>query len=145
MKTINKLQEVFANNFVIYYKSHVAHVNVTGRNFVSDHKLLGDIYEDLQDQIDTIAEILRTLKEKMPNSLYNVITDSKVNDTMESDFLESVYDDIEVLIELYKELIEVANDEKLDHISNYAQDRVLKLEKFCWMLRSVLEDTEDDE
>lgn len=145
MNTKQKLQIVFATNFMTYYKAHSSHVNITGRNFVSDHKLLGDIYEDLQDQIDTIGEILRTLKEKMPFSLYNVMNDSIVGEDINSDnLLLEVYNSLEALITENKELIDIATQEELHHIANYAQDRVLKLEKFCWMLRSVLEEDDDE-
>ena len=142
METQKQLKQVFNDNFVAYYRSHVAHVNIVGRNFVSDHKLLKGIYEDLQEQIDTIAELLRSMDEFMPKSLQTVIQDSHIDDNdMEGDsdsMLESVYDDIEHLKGCYEELIKVGNIEGYDHISNYAQDRVLALSKFCWMLRSVL-------
>lgn len=113
-----------------------------GRNFVSDHKLLGKIYEDLQSQIDIIAEILRSMSEFMPNTLQSVIIDSHLDDLpMEGtsiELLTSVYEDIEHLKGCYEELIKIANTEGYDHISNYAQDRVLSLSKFCWMLESTL-------
>ena len=142
MKTQEQLLQVFNDNFVAYYRSHVAHVNIVGRNFVSDHKLLQKIYEDLQEQIDTIAELLRSMEEFMPGSLTRVIRDSHIDDDVmlgDADtMLTSVYDDIEHLKGCYEELIKVGNLEGYDHISNYAQDRVLALSKFCWMLRSTL-------
>lgn len=142
MTTQEQLTQVFNDNFVAYYRSHVAHVNIMGRNFVSDHKLLGKIYEDLQSQIDIIAEILRSMSEFMPNTLQSVIIDSHLDDLpMEGtsiELLTSVYEDIEHLKGCYEELIKIANTEGYDHISNYAQDRVLSLSKFCWMLESTL-------
>lgn len=142
MKTQEQLLQVFNDNFVAYYRSHVAHVNIVGRNFVSDHKLLQKIYEDLQGQIDTIAELLRSMEEFMPTSLSQVINGSHIMDNDldgSSDYLlTAIYDDIEQLKGCYEELIKVGNEEGYDHISNYAQDRVLALSKFCWMLRSTL-------
>ena len=142
MTTQEQLQQVFADNFVAYFRSHVAHVNIVGRNFVSDHKLLQKIYEDLQGQIDTIAELLRSMDEFMPNQLSKVTDTSHIMDSPldgDSDYLlTAVYDDIEHLKGCYEELIKVGNLEGYDHISNYAQDRVLALSKFCWMLKSVL-------
>jgi starvation-inducible DNA-binding protein len=142
MTTQEQLQQVFADNFVAYFRSHVAHVNIVGRNFVSDHKLLQKIYEDLQGQIDTIAELLRSMDEFMPNQLSKVTDTSHIMDSPldgDSDYLlTAVYDDIEHLKGCYEELIKVGNLEGYDHISNYAQDRVLQLSKFCWMLKSTL-------
>ena len=56
MNTLEQLIQVFNDNFTAYFRSHVAHVNIMGRNFLSDHKLLEKVYEDLQEQIDSIAE-----------------------------------------------------------------------------------------
>ena len=56
------LEETFSSNFVSYYRSHVAHVNITGKEFYQWHKLLENVYEYFQDNIDTIAEKLRTVK-----------------------------------------------------------------------------------
>jgi DNA-binding ferritin-like protein len=143
MTTAEQLTQVFNDNFVAYYRSHVAHVNITGRNFASDHELLLGIYESLQDQIDTIGELLRTLEEFMPDSVDDVLQNSHLpigslsGDSIE--LLTAVYDDIEHLKEEYEDLIRIATDEGHDEIANYAQDRVLALAKQCWMLRSTLD------
>lgn len=138
------LTDLFNNNFCAYWRSHVAHVNIVGRNFVSDHKLLGKIYEDLQGQIDVIAELLRTVEAPMPNDLHEVHKSSSIGSYMEEstdiDYLESVYDDVETLIDQYIDLQkDIGDDYRYAHISNYAQDRVSTLQKFCWMLRSTID------
>lgn len=143
MSTSKQLKQVFNDNFVAYFRSHVAHVNITGRTFKSDHELLGEVYEDLQGQIDVIGELLRTLEEFMPSALIDVMEDSHVPvDSIEGSsdrLISEVYDDIEHLKGCYEDLIKIASEEGHEEISNYAQDRVLKLSKFCWMLRSTLE------
>ena len=143
MTTESQLQQVFADNFVAYYRAHVAHVNIQGRNFVSDHKLLGKIYEDLQGQTDTIAELLRTVQEFMPASLEQVIGSSQIStdDVTGSaeDLLMLVRDDLAELKLCYQELMEVAEADGHKEIANYAQDRILTLAKYIWMLDSVLE------
>jgi len=143
MTTQDQLQQVFANNFVAYYRSHVAHVNIQGRNFYSDHKLLGKIYEDLSGQIDTLAELLRTLGEFMPASLEQVmgtstVTLAEITGTAE-DLLEEIKRDLEELKGDYEELIAVADADGHVEISNYAQDRVLTLAKYIWMFESTLD------
>lgn len=144
MDLISKLEEVFATNFEVYYRTHVAHVNIVGRNFFSDHKLLQGIYEGLQSNIDTLAEMLRTLRILMPNSLSTVQLLSATEDREVSgdalELLQGVYDDLDILIDLYTDLYTVADDEDHTEISNFAQDQLGLLRKSCWMLRSVLED-----
>jgi DNA-binding ferritin-like protein len=143
MTTAEQLTQIFRDNFVTYFRAHVAHVNVTGRTFRSDHKLLGGIYERRQAEIDKIAEILRTMDEYMPCDLGEVVAESTI-DTGElsgdaDHLLSMVQEDLEHLLDEFKELIIIASDEGLEEISNYAQDQALDIEKSLWMLRSTLE------
>ena len=143
MNTAEFLTQLFRDNFVAYFRSHAAHVNITGRNFRSDHKLLQGIYTRRQDQIDRIGEILRSINEYMPCDIFDVITGSKLpTDAIEGsadELLEQVRTDLETLLDDFKELIEIADSEGLDEIANYAQDQALDLEKSLWMLRVTLE------
>lgn len=143
MTTAEQLKQIFSNNFTAYFRSHAAHVNITGRNFRSDHKLLQGVYERRQAEIDKIGEILRTQQEYMPCNILDVVADATIpTDTIEGsadELLETVMMDLEHLLEDYKALIVIASDEDLEEISNYAQDQALDLEKSIWMLRSTLE------
>ena len=140
---INKLTEVFNTNFVVYTRSHIAHLNVTGRNFYSDHKLLNKIYEELQEDIDTIGEFVRTLGAMVPESLGEITDGSQVKDDMifgtADELLETVLKDLTALTALYRELEELAEEADEDQIGNFAQDRETVLTKFSWMLRSILD------
>ena len=142
METTTQLTQVFNDNFMAYFRSHVAHVNIMGRNFTSDHQLLGGIYEDLQGQIDTIAELLRTLGEFMPKDLQTIMADSHIPsfsmDGSSEEMLQEVRDDLDHLKDCYEVLIRVSEIEGHDEIANYAQDRVLAIAKHIWMLNSTL-------
>jgi DNA-binding ferritin-like protein len=142
MTTAEQLTQIFKDNFVAYFRSHVAHANITGRNFRSDHKLLQGVYERRQEQIDVIGELLRTLKEYMPCDLSEVIADSQIGtDVLEGDadfLLECIKEDLEFLCNEYRELIAIAEEEEQSQIANYAQEQVLDLDKSIWMLDSTL-------
>lgn len=143
MTTVEALQQIFKDNFVAYFRSHAAHVNIVGRNFASDHKLLQKTYEDLQSQIDTLGELLRTLKEYMPCSISEVLEESHLDtDAIEGtseELIGLVTEDLEHLVAEHRELITIAEEEGEQQIANYAQDRVLALEKHIWMQRATLE------
>jgi DNA-binding ferritin-like protein len=144
MSTLEQLQAVFSDNFCFYWLSHSSHVNITGRNFVSDHKLLQKVYEDSQAQIDTIAEFIRTMNGKVPTSLIDIADASSITVTTSEydtadELLQSVLDGLEQLVSCYVELYESAEDEKHPDISNYAADRISVNKKYIWMLRSTLE------
>lgn len=143
MTTAEALTQIFKDNFVAYFRSHAAHVNIVGRNFASDHKLLQKTYEDLQGQIDTLGELLRTLQEFMPCDIQEVLTESHLDTGAimgtADELIEQGMEDLEHLAEEHRELITIATVEGQDQIANYAQDRVLALEKHIWMYRSTLE------
>ena len=144
------LEETFAANFVAYYRSHVAHINIQGRTFFQDHKLLQKIYESLQDNIDTLGEKIRTCRAFVPGSLQTVVGISSVLDIEVSgdatELLEMVEESLEILIDQYKELYQAAEDATYIDISNYAQDQIGQLAKFRWMIEATLEErSEEDE
>jgi len=143
MTTTEQLNQVFCDNFVTYYRSHVAHVNIMGRNFRSDHKLLQGVYERRQAQIDVIAELIRTLQEFVPHCLTDIMAGSEITDEpIEGDadeLLNAVRDDLEQLKGCYEELMAVADEEGHAEISNYAQDQILDIAKSIWMLSSTLD------
>jgi DNA-binding ferritin-like protein len=143
MTTAEQLIQIFNNNFIAYFRSHAAHVNITGRNFRSDHKLLQGVYERRQEQIDKIGEILRTMQEYMPCDINDVVMNSAIpTDAIQGtadELLETVMMDLEHLLEDFKALIAIADLEGLEEISNYGQDQALDLEKSIWMLRSTLD------
>ena len=142
MNTLEQLIQTFNDNFVAYYRSHVAHVNILGRNFYSDHKLLQKIYEDLQDQIDKIAELIRTLDGFMPEEIQDVLNSSNIPTTIITGYsdtlLTEVKNDLESLKGEYETLMATSEAEGHEEIANYAQDRILALAKFVWMLESTL-------
>lgn len=145
MSVETKLLDVFCDNFVSYYIYHSQHINVTGRTFVSDHEILGELYEDAQEHIDTIGEILRTVQIKVPSKLSDIIDGASIQEVDSeyysgSEMIAVALDTTLSLIECYRELIkECGQETDWAHISNFAQDRVTKHEKFAWKLRSILD------
>jgi DNA-binding ferritin-like protein len=142
MNTAQQLTQVFNDNFVAYFRSHAAHINITGRNFRSDHKLLQGVYERRQAQIDVLGELIRTRGEFMPCCIADVLADSMIADDMvegtADDMLESVRDNLSDLKSCYEELMAVSEAEGHEEISNYAQEQVLDLARSIWMLDSTL-------
>jgi len=143
MNTAEQLTQVFNDNFVAYFRSHSAHLNITGRNFRSDHKLLQGVYERRQAQIDTLGELIRTLGESAPRSIMEILNGSEIEDSevdgSSEELLGTVRDNLADLKGCYEELMAVAGAEGHEEIANYAQDQVLDLAKSLWMLDSTLD------
>lgn len=145
------LEDTFSGNFVSYYRSHVAHVNIQGRNFYADHKLLQKVYEYFQGNVDVLAEKLRTVRAMMPADITTVTTMSPVADEPAAgdseDLFEQVHESLVLMIDQYVALYEAAEEVNYIDISNFAQDQIAALAKFRWMIEATLEmdtDTEED-
>jgi hypothetical protein len=142
------LEETFAANFVSYYRSHVAHVNLRSRTFYQDHKLLQKIYEYFQGNIDVIAEKLRTTRAYMPTDLMTVTAVSPIVDMPATgtadELLEQVLEALEAMIDQYHALYEAAEEVNYIDISNFAQDQIGQIARFRWMIESTLEDRNED-
>lgn len=144
---ITKLQttltETFSANFVSYYRAHAAHINVVGRNFYADHKLLEKAYTYFQDNIDTIGEKLRTVRAPVPNDIMTIIGVSPLADTPvhgdATDYLATVLDSIDVMIDQYHAVYESAEAVDYIDISNFAQDEIGKLAKLRWQIEATLD------
>jgi DNA-binding ferritin-like protein len=143
------LEETFAANFVSYYRSHVAHVNLKARTFYQDHKLLQKIYEYFQGNIDTIAEKLRTTRAYMPADLMTVTAVSPIVDMPATgtadELLEQVLESLEAMIDQYHALYDAAEEVNYIDISNFAQDQIGQIARFRWMIESTLEERDDEE
>ena len=139
----SKLLEVFADNFVSYWSAHSNHINITGRNFYSDHKLLQKIYEDAQDQIDAIGEFIRTIESKVPATITDILELSTIGEAVAEDAddrLRIVCENQEYMMDRYKELFDIATIMTDQDIANYAADRIRAHAKFKWMLESTIDE-----
>jgi len=140
---VNELEATFAANFVAYYRTHVAHVNTKGRNFYQDHKLLKKIYIFMQEQIDPLAEKLRTCGAMMPNALSVTCELSPIKDQptegSSTMLLEQVLNDVLELIDQYHKLAIEADKVGYIDISNMSADAIGQLAKYKWQLEATVE------
>lgn len=134
------MKAILADAFHMYFKAHTFHWNVEGANFPEYHKFFGDVYEQLFDTIDPIAEEIRALGEYAPRSLTELkgstsIDDSSVQTPAEM-FGSLLADNSKILAGLtngYK-VAEAAGEIGL---SNFLQDKIDAHKKLGWMIKSV--------
>lgn len=76
------MQIALSNTFMMYYKSHSYHWNVEGMLFSQYHDFFGDLYEELHEAVDPMAEQIRALDEYAPGSLASILSKSTIEDDM---------------------------------------------------------------
>ena len=147
MDLAEQLKKLWATNFQSYVLSHGYHVNLTGDDFWEYHKLFQKIYEFLQDNIDTQAELIRAIDEIVPFSLKRVTELSDVKDVekvpeiavMVTDIDEALY----TLIDLSNAVFEQSQTDTEYGVNNYVAGYIQELNKFCWMLKASSQGTQD--
>lgn len=130
-----------ANAFAFALKAQYYHWNVEGPDFVQYHEFFGDLYKDVQQSVDAIAELVRTLDSFAPGTLTRLKELSTIDD---SDTVPAALEMIRNLETANTELIstlttayEAAEEAKQYGISNYLQDRIQAHEKHGWMLKAL--------
>lgn len=143
MEELIKLSKVaFASEYAFMVKAQFFHWNVEGSNFPQYHKLLDDIYSEVQDNIDAFAENIRKIGGYTPASFSRFSMLSAIDDETEiipaNAMLAELMRDCEKMIEIYKVVFELAEVHKEFGLSNFYADRQDAHAKHCWMLRSTL-------
>ena len=144
MDTSQQLAETFADNFVMSYRAHSCHFNVTGEDFYSLHKLFQKIYEDSEAIQDDLGELMRALGDLAPETIGEILgladmPDEPALGSAAEDLVTLLLQGQEHMIGSYEKLQQVATDDEHTDIANFAQDRIRKHKKFAWQLRATLE------
>lgn len=140
----DSLSHVLADTFVLYLKTHSFHWNVTGQNFFSLHTLFKDLYEDLIEGGDSIAERIRALGYRAPGSYSEFLTLSVLKEetrpiTEASDMVRQLLLDNELLVRRLKETYDTADARKDVSTGDLMVGRMNIHAKTAWMLRSHIE------
>ena len=78
---VQQLKVILGTNFNLYFKSHSFHWNIEGENFVEYHTYLGEFYQKVFTNVDTIAEKIRMLDSYAPTGLSRIMELSAIEET----------------------------------------------------------------
>ena len=143
---MNKLQAalnvVVANTFVMAFKAQSFHWNVEGKRFHMIHNFLQEIYEDLFDSVDDLAENLRFLDSYGPSSIAELLKYSTIEE--ETKVVSDCTLIMEYLIEANEEVINSLNacfseaeEQNEQGLVDLLGARIAVHKKFGWMLKST--------
>lgn len=139
------LDSILADEYVLYTKTRNYHWNVTGPHFNDYHKVFEEQYNELSDDIDEIAERIRSLGSKTPSSLSEFQKNSQLEEhpgeyPSASSMASNLLDDHETIIRTIREKIPQVGDKYGDTgTEDFLTTLMEKHEKTAWMIRSILE------
>jgi len=138
----DNLKTLLGSTFVIYTKTHGFHWNIEGSDFPQYHEFLKNMYEEIYESIDTIAEYIRTLGSYSPGSLARMLELSIIEEQYKIPraelMLAELLDDVDKMTTLVTDMFDVATNERAQGIANYLAELQDLYTKKAWMLRATL-------
>ena len=139
---IGALYTLLAEATSFYLKAHGAHWNVVGEEFAQYHELFQEIYEDVHESLDPIAENLRKLNSAAPfelKDLARMTNDAPQAEGYEAEALASnLYAANESLLENIMVAFKAATDANQQGVANFLAERQDMHQKWSWQLRASL-------
>ncbi len=135
---------LLADEFVLYTKTRNAHWNVEGPDFHSVHVYFEELYDELAEWVDEVAERIRSLGHYAPASLKTFLelthlTELNAKGNNSKGFIAELVQDHEAIITYIRESIDkVSEDYKDEGTADFLTGIMEKHEKTAWMLRSHL-------
>jgi starvation-inducible DNA-binding protein len=137
---IEQLKVILGTTFGLYFKAHSYHWNVEGPDFAQYHEFLGNFYESVYGNVDSIAEHIRALNSYAPVSLSRMLELSDIEETNSIPTALAMIVDLKANNERYmihlRAGIEAADQANEPAVGNFLQDILDQHQKHGWMLRS---------
>lgn len=144
-KTVaDKLNNLLANEYVLYTKTLKYHWNVKGKHFGPLHNLFREQYEMLFKFIDAVAERSLALGFEADGSLNSFSAKTTLSEKLGKNpdadqMIEDLLKDHEDIIQQIRADITLTADLNDWGTNNFLSDLIMKHEKIAWMLRAHLQ------
>jgi starvation-inducible DNA-binding protein len=140
MNLEQNLNELLSDLNVFYRKLQNYHWNVTGQDFFQAHSKLEELYNEINEQIDEVAEHILILGEEPLGTLKDYlektnITEAENKKIKSQEVFQTILKDYKKLLEKVTEIKEKADEQKEYSTSALMDDYILNYSKIIWMLK----------
>ncbi|NLP19073.1 MAG: DNA starvation/stationary phase protection protein [Firmicutes bacterium] len=143
MEHLDLTQEYLANLGVLLVKLHNIHWNVVGKHFMKIHEFTEELYDQVFEDFDEVAELLK-MKKVMPlSTLEEYLEVSSIEEVAAKDFtreeaLEMLKADLETMQALATDIRNLADDEGDFETVAMFEDFVAFYSKNIWFTDAML-------
>ncbi len=137
------LNVLLASLVVMYMKLHHYHWFVTGKHFFTLHEKFEDLYDEVTEHVDVVAERLLQLKERPISTLKECLELTKIQEgsgtQSESEMVQELLQDLSVInLHLYDGM-EIAQNNGDEVTNDILIGMSASFEKHMWMYRAYIE------
>lgn len=141
-KVAEKLNGLLSDVQIFYMNVRGYHWNIKGKEFFMLHSKFEELYEDLADKADEIAERILMLEGKPVHSFSDYIRISGLkeskNKTGAGETAKEVLDGLKLLIQKEREILDLASEINDEGTVALMSDYILAQEKTVWMFSAYL-------
>lgn len=143
MEEIVKNLNTFLSDLAVFYrKLQNYHWNIKGPHFFTLHEKLENYYDEINEQIDVIAEHilmlgyepLGTMKDYLATTSIKEAKNEKVNDNI---VIENLVEDYTILLQEANKIKKLADDKEAYATSSLIDDNISNYMKNLWMLKQL--------
>lgn len=139
-KVVEILSHYLADSFYLYLKTHNFHWNIKGIHFLSLHELFEKQYKSIFENLDSIAERIRSLGEIVPGNFFQLKELTCIKEIKEipaeKEMIKMLLEDHELIIRNLRAWIKEINNFSDVGTSDFLTARIQEHEKNAWLLRS---------
>lgn len=136
------LTQVLADMFVLYFKTHSFHWNVTGPQFKGLHDLFALQYNEIWTATDEVAEKIRTLGAWAPNGYRDLLSAATLKETGQlpdaAGMVSQLAADNRAIVDSIYPVLRAAQEAGDESTADILIARIQAHEKAAWMLESSL-------
>ena len=141
---VDILSKLLADEYVLYTKTRNYHWNVVGPDFSEYHKMFEEQYDEIDSDIDDIAERIRSLGARSPGTLHEFAENSRLEENPKdyppaSTMVQNLLSDHEKIIRALRQDVVSCEQHNDVGTEDFLTGLIEKHEKTAWMLRSILE------
>lgn len=139
----NNLNEFLSNLVVEYHKLQNFHWYIKGKDFFTVHEKLEELYDQINEAIDEVAELILMTNGSPLGSLKDFLATSSIKEAQatyisSNDVFPAVLEDFNLLLSNAKDVKDAADKEGYDAVSAQMDDYIKEFTKTIWMINQTL-------
>lgn len=140
-----KLNDLLANLQVFYTNVRGFHWDIKGKLFFTLHAKFEELYDDLADKVDEVAERILMLGEKPVNTFSSYLKTSEIKEvsgvSCGKEAVENILNSFKIVIAKERALLKLSDDANDTATNDLISDFIDGQEKLVWMYSAVISNT----
>lgn len=141
-KVSDKLNDLLSNIQIAYMNVRGFHWNITGKQFFKLHEKFEEVYDDLNEKADEVAERILMLEGKPVHAFSEYLKRAgikeKVNISDDQATVKELLDEIQQLLKNEREILALAAENGDDGTVDLMTGYISGQEKTIWMLNAFM-------